>query len=524
MIGGLKRATSRLALAALLGTVGQVALIHKPAKAADLGGDCCADLEERVAELEATTARKGNKKVSVQIYGKVNWAELFWNDGAETGTYSVNNYMESTRFGFKGAAKITPDWSAGFRIEAEVREAASQALNQFNDNNANDSAGPLKVRWSHIYLNSKTWGEARLGLTATPKYDVTKDTLEYISTEPGEGGGLSDTIVADFRMNDSFLLREKGFNNAEGLAGANGGRALTWSNIARCYSSGDQFNCSTRRNGVSYWTPTWEGFSGSVGYFEDRDWGGALRYRGSFAPFGGGTGLSKDDPWLFAASVGYENFRDERLDNAGGGLAGFRRNLDEVAGSVAIKNKPTGLFAMGIFSNSQSDDSNVQGALNGQGAPNMWGWNVQGGVQRRVDFLSLDKFGETSFWGGYSDVRNGFAPGSNPFSSSSGPILCPFSSSCNNNGSAGALGTPANMILPGKTFPGIPFATQVTGSDVHDWFLALDQGFESAAFHLYAVYQHFDSPTLDLIDVNKNRVPLQLDGFDLGYVGGRIYF
>lgn len=52
----------------------------------------------------------------------------------------------------------------------------------------------------------------------------------------------------------------------------------------------------------------------------------------------------------------------------------------------------------------------------------------------------------------------------------------------------------------------------------------MDQDFETAAFHLYAVYQHFDLPTLDLIDVNKNCVPLKLDGFDLGYVGGRIYF
>ena len=43
-----------------------------PAKAADLGGDCCSDLEERVAELEATTVRKGNKKVSVTLYGQVN--------------------------------------------------------------------------------------------------------------------------------------------------------------------------------------------------------------------------------------------------------------------------------------------------------------------------------------------------------------------------------------------------------------------------------------------------------------------
>src|SRR5690606_9061443 len=44
------------------------------AQAADLGGDCCADLEERIAELEATTARKGNRKVSLSISGWVNEA------------------------------------------------------------------------------------------------------------------------------------------------------------------------------------------------------------------------------------------------------------------------------------------------------------------------------------------------------------------------------------------------------------------------------------------------------------------
>jgi hypothetical protein len=53
---------------------------HAPAKAADLGGDCCSDLENRVAELEATTVRKGNKKVSVTIYGQVNKAVLWWDD------------------------------------------------------------------------------------------------------------------------------------------------------------------------------------------------------------------------------------------------------------------------------------------------------------------------------------------------------------------------------------------------------------------------------------------------------------
>ena len=51
------------------------------ASAADLGGNCCADLEERIAELEATTARKGNRKVSLTISGWVAEQVMYWDDG-----------------------------------------------------------------------------------------------------------------------------------------------------------------------------------------------------------------------------------------------------------------------------------------------------------------------------------------------------------------------------------------------------------------------------------------------------------
>ena len=40
------------------------------ASAADLGGNCCADLEERVAELEATTARNPRTGESVPVAAK----------------------------------------------------------------------------------------------------------------------------------------------------------------------------------------------------------------------------------------------------------------------------------------------------------------------------------------------------------------------------------------------------------------------------------------------------------------------
>ena len=134
MTGGLRETASLMAIAALL-CLGATVFVAKPAKAADLGGDCCADLEERVADLEATTVRKGNKKVSVQIYGKVNYATMWWDDGGEQNVYTVNNYNKSTRTGIKGKAKIAGDWEGGFRLEWEYRPAASQFLNQFNDNN-----------------------------------------------------------------------------------------------------------------------------------------------------------------------------------------------------------------------------------------------------------------------------------------------------------------------------------------------------------------------------------------------------
>jgi hypothetical protein len=511
MTGGLRGTASLMAIATLCCMMGATVFAAKPAKAADLGGDCCADLEERVAELESTTVRKGNKKVSVQLYGKVNRAVMFWDDGGEQNTYVVNNYTESTRTGIKGSAKIGGDWSAGYRLEWEYREAASSRLNQFDDNNANDVS--IAVRWSQMFVGSKTYGALNWGLTATPKYDITKNALEYISTVPGESGGLSDTLVSDFRMNQGFRLRPTGFNNAEGLS------SLTWSNISRCYSSSDSYNCSPRRNGVNYVSPDWHGFNAQWGWFEDDDWGAALRYKNTFA-----------DTWALSANVAYENIRDERLQNGGGGEATgnvpipaastppspstkttfFQREFNEWAGSAALKHKPTGVFGVGILSTSESGDTNAIGFYTGKRAPDMSAWDVQAGIQRKMG--GLGAFGDTSFWGGFGQVNDGFGQGSN-----------------GNDGNLG--GVPANGVLKPGTFVNIGVPVEITGSEVNRWFLALDQSFEAAAFHLYAAYQHFDA-NIDLVTRDLTVSPRgklkgvaeSIDDFDVFYTGGRLYF
>ena len=123
-----------MAIAAIFCAIGGMPGVGGQAEAADLGGDCCADLEERVAELEATTVRKGNKKVKVELYGRVNRVVNFWDDGAEQNAYVLNNSYSSTRFGMRGKAKISDDWSSGFQIEIEDEGNLSKFVNQFNDN------------------------------------------------------------------------------------------------------------------------------------------------------------------------------------------------------------------------------------------------------------------------------------------------------------------------------------------------------------------------------------------------------
>src|SRR5262249_18842452 len=134
MIGGLLSNASRLALVAAAGLfVGGVAL--PSAKAADLGGDCCADLEERVAELEATTARKGNRKMSLTISGQVHRIVAWYDDGRTSTTYyGLDNTNSSSRFIFNGSAKVTPKVSMGFEIMIEIEAGGtSSKVSQFDE-------------------------------------------------------------------------------------------------------------------------------------------------------------------------------------------------------------------------------------------------------------------------------------------------------------------------------------------------------------------------------------------------------
>ncbi len=172
-----KLSTSRLALLAAFG----LAAGFTPAAAADLGGDCCADLEERVAELEATTARKGNRKVSLTISGWVNEEAMYWNDGTESNTYVGTNKLEQSRVRFVGEAQIAPGYSAGYTLELGINGSDSSQWNQSQAGTATGTNTPnaVLVRKSNWWLKSKDLGKVTVGEEGTAIHHLLDDASNH---------------------------------------------------------------------------------------------------------------------------------------------------------------------------------------------------------------------------------------------------------------------------------------------------------------------------------------------------------
>ena len=134
-----------------------------PASAADLSGGAYADLEERIAELEATAARKGNRKVSLTVSGLVNEGLLFWYDGRESNTYVVTNEDAQSRVRFLGEAEISKGWKAGYLIEIGFRGSRADRVDQ-DTPDGGSAADQIFTRHSAWWLSSKDYGKLWLGL------------------------------------------------------------------------------------------------------------------------------------------------------------------------------------------------------------------------------------------------------------------------------------------------------------------------------------------------------------------------
>ena len=252
-------------LAASIFAISGSLLVGVSTQAADLGGNCCADLEERIAELEATTARKGNRALSLTISGWVNEAAFFWDDGTERNVYIGTNALEQTRFKFAGEAKIDKEWSAGYTLEVGVVDDAS---NQWDQISQSRNSGVFTLRKSNWWIKSKRLGKLTVGLEGTATYHLLDDA------DGANTRYYSDAEAAAVAQG-SFFIRSNGVL----LDGSPGVPSLRWNSVLRGFNNATPGQ-DGRRDIVRYDSPEFAGFVVTASWGEDDLWDAALTYKG----------------------------------------------------------------------------------------------------------------------------------------------------------------------------------------------------------------------------------------------------
>lgn len=361
---------------ALLAAFGFVAAGITPASAADLGGDCCADLEERVAELEATTARKGNRKVSLTVSGWVNEAVFLWDDGTESNAYVGTNKLEQSRVRFVGEAQIAPGYSAGYTLEIGLNGANSTGWDQ---NNADGASGTnaLTVRKSNWWIKSKDLGKVTVGLEGTALYHVLDDA-DVANTR-----NFSDAQAAAVYQG-SFKLRSNGAPVGN----------LGWNNILQGIDNGT-VGQDGRRNLIRYDSPTIAGFTLTASWGEDDDWGMSLTYKNLWGDF------------KVLGKVGYGENSDENIGCADKGFGGTHCELFGAAGS--IMHVPTGLYVYGGYA--QNRDDNIRN-FDPAAEETSSMYFIQGGIEQKwIPLGTTTIFGEYRHDDGGSKLSQSFGGG-----------------------------------------------------------------------------------------------------------------
>ena len=492
------RTTGSTSFVALIASAG-IALGATSVSAADLGGNCCADLEERVAELEATTARKGNRKMSLQVYGQVSEAVIWWNDGNESNVYVQENNLAKNRLGFRGNAKINSDWSAGYNLEVQIRAYRSSNANQLSLGATNGqqiavyNTQSVALRYANWYLDSRSYGRLTIGRSPDAVQGIGNINL----ANPDGFTGMTGPGY----INNGFFLRSSG-----GQPGNAGLSALTWGNAANV-RNGDgpaSFDYSQTASSVKYTSPFFLGQSKSSGFRLDAQWGAddmwsvALRYAETLGAFRVATG------------VGYSDWRgaDRGMCSRGSvtvalPAGGSNTNCNSIQASLSVMHVPTGLYISG--GGAQLEDKNSQAAfdaLTSPAQPNRGGndgksgvWWVQAGWEAKLNAL-----GKTTFWGQWTQYDLGL----------------------------GVANSVVQTLASTDVLNSLNRTAMLAGGQTQYWGLGVSQEISAAAMVLYAGYYNGSTEVM-LVTTNPTVATTRakarpIDDFQTFFTGATIRF
>ena len=499
MFGGLTKTSSRIAIAAALGmTLGGFAMSAHPAKAADLGGDCCADLEERVAELEATTVRKGNKKVSVTLSGWVVKYGAFWDDGHENNFYVGDKHTTlSSHFTISGQATIAPGWTGGYNLTVEVRGGnAVGDDNQFNENSANgvslDILGNTSALLSYMWIKSDRWGTVNWGQLS--------QATDNVALLPDLSGTIIESNAVLFD-GQAFFIRPKGAKNSNDMS-----TDFTWGSVVNCLSAGGGIGADCNgypENGVRYDSPTFSGFSVSGGVYEDKVKDIAVKYAADWNSI------------KFAAAFGFSNITDEahRLAAWFCKVVVACRSRASAAMRMCGRWAPRSCTFLPVCGPMACGRKRTTTARNGRSSTSIIRLTVMEICESRDSNANT-----TDVWFAKAGIKRTWTPlGATVLWGEAGQYHNMYNGLCGAPGEAKGVSDADNTFcvvnLPtGKFFKDGDGETQtafVTGSEVNRWGFGVMQEIDSAAMHVWFNWQHLEL-NLDAVSGCGSRAPMKL--------------
>ncbi|MGD8701459.1 MAG: hypothetical protein PVH26_03415 [Desulfosarcina sp.] len=256
-------------------------------------------LAEAVSEEQKGAVLSGNTSAKIKLYGQVNKAVLYSNDGDDGNFYLVDNDNSSTRIGVLGTIHPSDKYEVGTRLEFEYQTNPSNLVNQ-EDKRVEDLG--FEKRHLDLWVDSNSIGKFSLGWGSTAS-DGTSE-MDLSGT-----GVIGYSSIADMAGGQLFFNKNTG--------------ALSDTPIIAVYSNLDGLG---REERIRYDSPSFNGFVGSASYVAEGGGDLAVRYTAQMNAF------------KLAAAAAYANPGSSSI---------FIE--DQLAGSVSVLHDSgfNGTFAMG---------------------------------------------------------------------------------------------------------------------------------------------------------------------------------
>jgi hypothetical protein len=284
----------------------------------------------------------GNPTARIKLYGQVNKAVLFSDDGKDTNTYLVDNDNSSTRVGVLGTIAPDDGYEIGTRIEVEYQTNPSNRVSQ---DDKRIGGTDFEKRHLDLFLDTKNYGKLSLGWGSTASDGTSEADLSgtgvvgYSSIADMAGGQL---FYDDSTASLSATAVGSVFSNMDGLG---------------------------RDERIRYDSPSYRGFMGAASYISAGGGDLALRYS------------ARIDAYQLAAAAAYAD-------------PGSTSNSvdDSLAGSVSVLHDSgfNGTFASG------RRDHKTPGRDNGMFFYTKFGY--------RADWFSLGKTSMSADYSRSSDI------------------------------------------------------------------------------------------------------------------------